>query len=94
MLCIGARERCACITILTMPASTVCEPTRCERMTSAPLVLSVAPIKGSPARLVTGSGSPVSMDSSTALAPSMHDAIDRDLLARPNPQRVSHLDVG
>lgn len=39
-------------------------------MTSAPLVLSVAPISLSPVRLLTGSGSPVSMDSSTALLPS------------------------
>ncbi len=71
MRCIGAFERCACATICTICASTVCEPTRSERITSAPLVLSVAPISLSPARLVTGSGSPVSIDSSTALLPSI-----------------------
>ena len=49
----------------------VAAPTFSERMTSAPLVLSVAPISASPTRLVTGTGSPVSMDSSTALRPSV-----------------------
>jgi hypothetical protein len=39
-------------------------------MTRAPLVFIVAPITLSPARLVTGIGSPVSIDSSTALSPS------------------------
>ena len=68
--CIGALERCACSTICTMLASTVCEPTRSERITSAPLVFKVAPISLSPTRLVTGIGSPVSIDSSTALLPS------------------------
>ena len=71
MRCIGARERCAWATICTICDSTVAEPTRSERITSAPLVLSVAPISLSPGRLVTGSGSPVSIDSSTALAPSV-----------------------
>ena len=71
MRCIGALERCACTTICTMLASTVCDPIFSARITSAPLVLSVAPISLSPARLVTGIGSPVSIDSSTALLPSM-----------------------
>ena len=71
MRCIGALERCACATICTICASIVCAPTRSERMTNAPLVLSVAPISLSPGPLLTGSGSPVSMDSSTALWPSI-----------------------
>ncbi|MCY1531504.1 hypothetical protein D9M68_667320 [compost metagenome] len=54
-----------------MLASTVCEPTFSDCMTSAPLVFSVAPMSLSPTRLVTGSGSPVSIDSSTALPPSI-----------------------
>ena len=70
MLCIGARERCACATSRTICASSVCAPTFCERMTRLPWRLSVAPISASPGRLSTGSGSPVSIDSSTALAPS------------------------
>ena len=71
MRCIGAFERCACATICTICASMVCAPTRSERITSAPLVFSVAPISLSPGRLLTGSGSPVSIDSSTALDPSV-----------------------
>jgi len=66
----GAFERCACATICTICDSMVCAPTRSERITSAPLVLSVAPISLSPGRLLAGNGSPVSMDSSTALDPS------------------------
>ena len=45
-------------------------PTRSERIVRLPVVFSVAPITLSPARLVTGTGSPVSIDSSTALEPS------------------------
>ena len=71
MRCIGARERWACATICTIWASIVVAPTCSERITSAPLVLSVAPITLSPTRLVTGIGSPVSMDSSTELPPSV-----------------------
>src|SRR5258707_2875667 len=70
MRCIGALERCAWATIWTICDRTVSEPIRSERMTSAPLVLSVAPMTLSPARLLTGSGSPVSMDSSIELLPS------------------------
>ena len=70
MRCRGALERCAWATICTICDSTESVPTRSQRISSAPLVLRVAPISRSPARLVTGSGSPVSMDSSTALAPS------------------------
>ena len=68
--CIGARERWACATICTICDSMVCAPIFSATMTSAPLVLSVAPITLSPGRLVTGIGSPVSIDSSTALSPS------------------------
>ena len=71
MRCIGARERCAWATICTICDSMVAAPTRSLRITSAPLVLSVAPITLSPTRLATGIGSPVSMDSSTALPPSV-----------------------
>ena len=50
---------------------TVCAPTFSAQTTKAPVVLSVAPITLSPIRLLTGSGSPVSMDSSIALLPSV-----------------------
>ena len=39
-------------------------------MTSDPVPFTVAPITGSPARFSTGIGSPVTIDSSTALVPS------------------------
>ena len=70
MRCIGAFERCACTTICTMPANTVCAPTLAALISSAPVVFRVAPISVSPMRLLTGIGSPVSIDSSTALLPS------------------------
>ena len=70
MRCMGALERWARATICTIWDSTVADPTRSERITNAPLVLSVAPISGSPTCLLIGSGSPVSMDSSSALWPS------------------------
>jgi hypothetical protein len=67
---IGARLRCALATIETICASSVCAPTRVTLITMAPVVLTVAPMSGSPGRLATGMGSPVIMDSSTALCPS------------------------
>ena len=67
---IGARERCAAATIATMRASTVSLPTRSARITKLPVVLTVAPVTLSPGAFSAGSGSPVSIDSSTALRPS------------------------
>ncbi len=66
---IGALEAWACCTSRTICASTVSAPTPVARTRSAPVVLMVAPITVSPARLVTGMGSPVTIDSSTAEAP-------------------------
>ncbi len=63
---IGARDACARCTILMIWASMVSDPTLAARTRSDPVVLIVAPITGSPARLVTGIGSPVTIDSSTA----------------------------
>ena len=59
----GAFERCACATLWTICESTVADPTCSERISKAALVLSVAPMSLSPTRLVTGSGSPVSIES-------------------------------
>jgi hypothetical protein len=70
MRCIGARERCACATICTICASTVCEPTFSARMTRLPLALIVAPMSRSPTPFSTGIGSPVTIDSSTLERPS------------------------
>src|SRR6266566_5513482 len=63
---IGALDACACRTILMICASRLSAPTFDARTRSDPVVLIVAPITGSPARLVTGIGSPVTIDSSTA----------------------------
>ena len=63
---IGARDACACRTIVMIWASRVSAPTLSARTRSDPVVLTVAPITASPARLATGIGSPVTIDSSTA----------------------------
>ncbi len=67
---IGALLPCACWTRRMIRDSTVSPPTRSTRTRSAPFWLSVAPMTVSPGRLVIGVGSPVSIDSSTLLAPS------------------------
>ena len=67
---IGARLRCASPTIRTIWASSVSRPTRSARITSAPVPFRVAPTRRSPGPLAAGIGSPVSIDSSTALSPS------------------------
>ena len=55
--------------------------------------LTVAPVTLSPASFSTGIGSPVTIDSSTALRPSIDHAVDRHLLARPDAQQVADLDL-
>ncbi len=67
---IGARERCAAATISTICASMVSRPTRCASITRLPVPLRVAPVTLSPAAFSTGTGSPVSIDSSTEERPS------------------------
>ncbi len=66
----GALEPCARWTRATMLASAVSLPTRVARMTNEPVVARVAPMTSSPTVLATGIGSPVSIASSTADAPS------------------------
>ena len=67
----GARERCACATISTTCASVVSAPVRSTRISKLPVPFSVPPVTRSPATFSTGTGSPVSMDSSTELLPSV-----------------------
>ena len=67
----GARLRCASATIATMRASMVSRPTFPARMTKLPDWLRVPPISFAPASLATGIASPVTIDSSTELRPSM-----------------------
>ena len=64
---IGAFEPWARSTIATIEARTVSRPTRVARMTTDPVAFIVAPMSSSPGRLATGSGSPVSIDSSIAV---------------------------
>ena len=68
---IGARERCASATIWTICASKVSLPTRSARITKLPVVLTVAPVTLSPGDFSAGTGSPVIIDSSMLLCPSI-----------------------
>ena len=67
--CTGGLLACAFSTSLMMPASADSLPAAVTRTTRLPSRLSVPPITASPVDLRTGSGSPVSMDSSTPPAP-------------------------
>jgi hypothetical protein len=69
-LWMGARLRCAWLTICTMRASSVSEPTRSARITNEPVPLMVAPTTLLEGVFSTGMDSPVTMDSSTELLPS------------------------
>ena len=62
---------CACRTLAMIWASTVSSPTRVAWNTKVPDWFTVPPVTGSPSRLTTGRGSPVSMDSSTVDWPPM-----------------------
>ena len=67
---IGARLRCASATMRTICASSVSAPTRSARITKPPVPLTVPPVTRLPGVFSTGIGSPVTIDSSTALVPS------------------------
>ena len=66
----GAFVPWASSTARTMRASVESAPTRRARTVTAPVVFWVPPVTASPAAFTTGSVSPVSMDSSTSVAPS------------------------
>ena len=70
----GALLLCASWTSLTIWASAVSAPTALARARNAPFPLMVAPMSRSPARLPTGMLSPVTIDSSAWLSPSMTSA--------------------
>ena len=65
----GAREPCASRMSCTMRASTLSAPTVVARYWKAPRPLTVPPTTASPGPFITGIDSPVSIDSSTSLAP-------------------------
>ena len=77
----------------TICESNVSPPTRSARITRLPLPFVVPADNAASASLRTGSGSPVSIDSSTWLAPSTTRAVDRNLLAGPHTQSVVDLHV-
>ena len=89
----GARERCASLTILTMRASSVSAPTRSAFRTNAPVPFTVPPVARLPGAFSTGMGSPVIIDSSTKLDPSDHHAVHRNAFARPHSQQVAGMHV-
>ena len=62
---IGGLEVCASSISLMIRLSTVSAPTRVARKVKAPVLLMVLPTTSAPARFSTGTGSPVSIDSST-----------------------------
>ncbi len=67
---IGSRAPCASSTMPIIRLSTVSAPTAVARMTSVPVPFTVPPVTLAPRPFSTGSGSPVSIASSTWLAPS------------------------
>ncbi len=66
---IGARDPCASRISWTIRASNDSAPRVVARTRSAPVPFMVPPITRAPACFITGSDSPVSIDSSTALSP-------------------------
>ena len=66
----GARLLWASATSWTIRARSVSFPTFSARITKPPVPLSVEPVTRDPAPFSTGTGSPVTIDSSTLLVPS------------------------
>ena len=69
--CIGALAACASSTKRMMWDSTVCAPTAVRRTNTRPSPLMLPPWTRAPGALVTGMDSPVSMDSSACVWPSL-----------------------
>ena len=86
----GARVLCASLTIFTICASSVAAPTRSAFITRLPVPLIVPPTTLSPAVFSTGMGSPLTIDSSTELRPSSHQAIDGYFFAWADAQKVTN----
>ena len=68
--CTGGWLRCASPTSATICARSVPSPTRSAFMRNPPAPFTVPPLTRAPTLFSTGIGSPVSIDSSTALFPS------------------------
>ena len=90
---IGARDRCASLTIRTICASSVSLPTRCASMTTLPVPFTVPPVTRLPGRLLDRdrlAGHHRLVDAGAALE---HDAVDRDPLAGPHAQPIADVHV-
>ncbi len=90
---IGARDRCASPTRRTIRASSVSLPTRSPRMMTLPVPFTVPPVTRLSGRLLDRdrlAGHHRLVDGAAALE---HDAVDRDLLARPHAQPIADMDV-
>ena len=71
---IGALAPWASATVARIRPRTVSPPVRSTRTVSAPAPLTVPPNTSSPGALATGTGSPVTVDSSTKLLPAVTEA--------------------
>src|SRR5699024_10961130 len=69
--CMGARLRWASATICTILDNTESAPTLTASTNSVPVPFTVPPVTVSPATFDTGIGSPVTIDSSTLILPSI-----------------------
>ena len=95
--CTSALPDWASSTSRAIRASAVSLPTRVARTTSRPPALTVAPVTSSPGPTSTGTGSPVSIDASTADVPS--STTPSVAICSPGPDHEPHpdpevLDVG
>ena len=77
--------------MFTICPSKVSLPIRSARMTKAPLPLTVPPVTLSPTPFSTGTGSPVTMDSSTLECPSSTAPSTRDFVTRNHAQPIADL---
>ena len=91
---IGAFCPCASATSRAIWARAVSEPTFVARTTRRPYVLIVAPATSAPGPTSTGSGSPVSSDSSTSRFPALDDSVSRHLLAGADDEQVAGSELG
>ena len=90
----GGFDPWACSTRRMICASAVSAPTLVALKVNEPLPLTVAPMTSSPSSLLTGMGSPVSIDSSTVEEPLDDDPVDGDLLARAHAHEVAVAHLG
>ena len=77
----------------TICASSVSLPTRSACMTNVPVPFTVPPVTFAPATFSTGIGSPVTIDSSTVVAPSSTTPSTGHPLAGAHAQSIANSDA-